>query len=227
MRRILVLVLLSGGLIGSGALATRAGAEPAALTGAYGNGVHAYFDGDYQCSYDALSGVIEAGSNDPRVYYYRGLSALKLGRIDEAQADFEQGANLEADGRGGVGSRVIGRALERVQGCDRLKLEHYRGRARVAALERDREATRQRYSDIYDSELDVLRRRRPERIEPAEPVAAPRPRAEAAEGDVGEEGNEPVAEKPPVEADAEEPAEPAEMPSDAANPFADEPTTGN
>jgi hypothetical protein len=133
-----------------------------------------------------------------------------------------------------VGSRAIGRALERVQGCDRLKLEQYRGRARVAALERDRSATQRRYSDIYESEADVLRRRRPERVEPAEPVAAPRPRVEAeeveaVEGEAVEEADAPVAEKPPAdaEADVEEPAEPAEKPSDAANPFADEPATEN
>ena len=234
MRLTILLLLFSSAFVGFSVGATRAGAEPAPLTIAYGNGVHAYFEGDYQCSYDALSGVIEAGSNDPRTYYFRGLSALKLGRLDEAEADFQQGANLEADGRGGVGSRAIGRALERVQGCDRLKLEQYRGRARVAALERDRSATRRRYSDIYESEADVLRRRRPERIEPAEPVAAPRPRVEAeeveaVEGEAVEEADAPVAEKPPAdaEADVEEPAAPAEKSSDAANPFADEPATEN
>ena len=123
MRRILLLLLLGSVLIGAGLSAARAAAEPAPLIVAYGNGVHAYFGGDYQSSYDALSGVIEAGSNDPRAYYFRGLSALKLGRLDEAEADFQQGANLEAEGRGGVGGRTIGRALERVQGCDRLNLE--------------------------------------------------------------------------------------------------------
>lgn len=232
MRRPLLLLLLLGSvLVGAGPIAARAAAEPAPLTVAYGNGVHAYFGGDYQSSYDALSGAIEAGSNDPRAYYFRGLSALKLGRLDEAEADFQQGANLEAEGRGGVGGRTIGRALERVQGCDRLKLEQYRGRARVAALERDRAAARRRYSDIYEPEADVLRRRRPERIEPAEPVAAPRPKveAEAEEGEAVEEAEEPVAEKPQAEpeADAEETEEPAEKPGDAANPFADEPAAEN
>jgi tetratricopeptide (TPR) repeat protein len=223
MRPTILLLLIGGVFLGSGVATTRAGAEPAPLTVAYGNGVHAYFEADYQCSYDALSGVIEAGSNDPRAYYYRGLSALKLGRLDEAEADFQQGANLEAEGRGSVGSRAIGRALERVQGCDRLKLEQYRGRARVAALERDRSATRQRYSDIYESEADVLRRRRPERIEPAEPVAAPRPKVEAEEGGAVEAAEEPAAERADAEADAERPAEPAGTPSDTANPFADGP----
>lgn len=225
MRRSLLLLLASSLLVGPVSAAARAGGEPAPLGVAYGNGVHAYFAGDYQCSFDALSGAIEAGSNDPRAYYFRGLSALKLGRLDEAEADFQQGANLEADGRGSVGGRAIGRALERVQGCDRLKLEHYRGRARVAALERDRDAAQRRYSDIYEPESDVLRRRRPERIEPGEPVVAPKPRVEADEAEAVAEPPM-AAPKSGAEAAEEEPAEPAGKPGDA-DPFADDPAPEN
>ena len=209
-------LLIGAILVGLSATAARATAEPAPLSIAYGNGVHAYFGGDFQCSYDALSSVIEAGGTDPRAHYFRGLAAPKLGRIDEAEADFEQGASLEAAGRGSVGSRMIGRALERVQGCDRLKLEQYRGRARVAALQRDRAATQRRYSDIYESEADVLRSRRPERIKTAEPLATPRPMAA--------EADEPAAEEP--KAEAEEPARPTGKRGVTANPFADEPDTG-
>lgn len=219
MRRLALVLLAIGGVVVLGAVGAQAGPQSAALTVAYGNGVHAYYDGDYQCSYDELSGVIEAGSHDPRVYYFRGLAALKLGRLDEAEADFQQGANLEAEGRGAQSSRTISLALERVQGCDRLKLERYRGQARVAMLQRDRELTRRRYSDIEDAEADVLRRRRPERIEPAEQLAAPAPkddRAAEAEEPAAEDGEKPRAER-------EEPAEPAEKPTDTANPFADEP----
>jgi Flp pilus assembly protein TadD len=184
-----------------------AGDMPSALAAGYGNGVHAFNEGDYQCSYDELTRVIEAGSSDPRVFYFRGLAALKLGRMDEADADFQQGANLEADG---VGGRAVSRALERIQGCDRLKLEQFRSQARVSAVQRDREAIRQRYSDIYEAEPEVLRRRRPE------PVQAPAPK---------EPG---VADEAPAEASAAEPAEaPAEEttaePADTANPFGDAP----
>jgi tetratricopeptide (TPR) repeat protein len=219
MRHLAFVLLAIGGFGFVSQTAARAGAASVALTVAYGNGVHAYYDGDYQCSYDELSGVIEAGSHDPRAYYFRGLAALKLGRMDEAEADFQQGANLEAEGRGGQSSRTISLALERVQGCDRLKLERYRGQARVAMLQRDREAIRQRYSDIEDAEADVLRRRRPERMEPAEQLAAPAPqggRTAEAEEPAADEAEKPRAER-------EEPAEPAEKPTDTANPFADEP----
>jgi len=215
--RIGLLVMLGAIVVSLAARAVEAGAEAAPLTVAYGNGVHAYNDGDYQCSYDELSSVIEAGSNDPRAFYFRGLAALKLGRVDEAEADFEQGANLEADGHGGRG---VARALERVQGCDRLKLEHYRSRARVAALQRDREAVRQRYSDIHDAEANVLRRRRPEAPKPAEGLRKPAPKADAPAAD------EPMAEEA-TEKPARESREPAaEPPADASNPFADEPAGG-
>ncbi len=40
----------------------------------YGRGVHAYFAGDDVRATEWLNSVIEAGSQDPRVYYYRGLS---------------------------------------------------------------------------------------------------------------------------------------------------------
>ena len=167
MRSLTALLLLALAIAAASARPSLAGDMPPALATGYGNGVHAYHEGDYQCSYDELSRVIEAGSNDPRVFYFRGLAALKLGRVDEADADFQQGANLEADG---VGGRTVSRALERIQGCDRLKLEQFRSQSRVAAVQRDREAIRQRYSDIYEAEPEVLRRRRPE---PVEPVPAP------------------------------------------------------
>ena len=41
--------------------------EPLAVASSYGAGVHAYYDGDYQTAYDALTAAIEAGSLDPRL----------------------------------------------------------------------------------------------------------------------------------------------------------------
>jgi tetratricopeptide (TPR) repeat protein len=207
----LVIATLAAGL--AAGLAP-AGDMPSALATGYGNGVHAFNEGDYQCSYDELSRVVEAGSNDPRAFYFRGLAALKLGRVDEADADFQQGATLEADG---VGGRAVSRALERIQGCDRLKLEQFRSQARVSAVQRDREAIRQRYSDIYEAEPEVLRRRRPE---PVEPVQAPAPKepGPAAKATTEEAAEEPAAEP------AKEPAEETTAePADTSDPFGDAP----
>lgn len=162
---------LDGGLRGlvaacTVALAGTAAAAPVTtidslpLAAAYGSGVHSYFAGDYGRSYDDLSQAIEGGTLDPRAYYFRGLAALKLGRMDEAEADFTAGAAREAEG---TGSWPIARSLERVQGCDRLKLERHRTRARVASLQESRRRNELRYLDVERGEADVLRRRRPVR----------------------------------------------------------------
>ena len=220
MRSMTAFLLLALVIATPSARQSLAGDMPPALATGYGNGVHAYNEGDYQCSYDELSRVIEAGSNDPRAFYFRGLAALKLGRVDEADADFQQGANLEADG---VGGRAVSRALERIQGCDRLKLEQFRSQARVSAVQRDREAIRQRYSDIYEAEPEVLRRRRPE---PVEPVQAPAPKETKLEAEADAAADE-TTEEPAAEP-AEEPAEEAmeeatEEPADTSDPFGDTP----
>jgi hypothetical protein len=191
------------------------GSLPLAAT--YGAGVHSYFAGDYTRSYDDLSAVIQAGSEDPRPRYFRGLAALQLGRLDEAEADFSEGADLEARG---TGAWPVAKALERVQGCDRLRLERHRVRARVATLQEARAAERRRYSEIEDAQSDVLRRWRPTPAEsrdkanvfenpPADALPAP------------EEIPQPAAEPTPEPAPAVEP--PADAPAAEAEPAAAEP----
>ena len=134
--------------------------ESLPLAAAYGSGVHGFFSGAYDRAYEDLSLVIDGGSTDPRAWYFRGLAALKLGRSDEAEADFAEGARRESGPGGGVWP--VSRSLERVQGGARLQLERHRTRARVVMLQRQREADRRRYTDIEDAQPDVLRRRRPE-----------------------------------------------------------------
>jgi tetratricopeptide (TPR) repeat protein len=147
------------------------------LAAAYGGGVHAYFAGDYARSHDDLSSAIQGGIDDPRAWYFRGLAALQLGRIDEAEADFTEAAERESRA---VGMWSVSRSLERVQGPERLQLERHRIRARVAALQRDREMVKRRYSGIEERQPDLLRRVRPvERLPAAkENPFADRPAAE-------------------------------------------------
>lgn len=212
-----VLAVLSASACGV-VLAAQPTIDSLALASAYGSGVHAYFSGNYERSYDDLSHAIEAGSLDPRAYYFRGLSALKLGRVDEAEADFAQGSTQETEG---AGAWPVSRSLERVQGPERLQLERHRMRARVAALQRQRDAVRQRYSQIEDAEADVLRRRRPVVERPldaespfsGEAAPAPAPRARL---------TPPAEDVPSAEPAADEPeAEMADEPE--AEPMADEP----
>lgn len=135
--------------------------EDQAVARMYGSGVHSFFSGDYQQAYDDLTQAVEAGTADPRAFYFRGLAARKLGRLDESEADFSMGARKEADGLGGW---PVSRSLERVQGTDRLALERYRAQARVAAVQRDREAIERRYSGIERMQPDLLRVQRPEGV---------------------------------------------------------------
>lgn len=194
------------------------GSLPLAAT--YGAGVHSYFAGDYARSFEDLSAVIQAGSEDPRPRYFRGLAALQLGRLDEAEADFSEGAELEARG---AGSWPVGRSLERVQGCDRLRLERHRVRARVARLQEDRAAAKRRYSEIEESQSDVLRRWRPV---PAEAPDAGNVFKEAPAGDlpapeeIPQPNPEPAAEPAPA---GEPAAEPAAEAAEAEPPAAEAP----
>lgn len=98
----------------------------------YGGGVHAYHAGDATRAYDELTQVIEAGSQDPRPWYFRGLAASKLGRFDEAEADFSTAAAREV---AGAGDWHVGRSLERVQGRDRFAIERHRIRAQIIAAQ--------------------------------------------------------------------------------------------
>jgi hypothetical protein len=135
--------------------------EDAAIATLYGGGVHAFFSGDYQRAYDDLSQAVEAGTKDPRAFYFRGLAARKLGRLDESEADFVTGARREAEGLGGW---PVARSLERVQGLERLALEQHRNQARVAAVQQERRAVERRYSGIQQRQPDLLRVQRPEGV---------------------------------------------------------------
>lgn len=194
------------------------------LAAAYGDGVHAYFAGDFQRAYEDLSQAIEAGTTDPRAYYFRGLAALRQGRSDEAEADFTEGATRES---AGLGAWPVGRSLERIQGSDRLRLERHRMRARVTLLQRQRDAELQRYSQIEAAQPDVLRNRRPvgARVEaddeanPFEPGAAPTGRATPRRMPA-EPAAEPAMPEEPAVPGEPLPA-PAREPAPAVDPFGD------
>ena len=61
---------------------------------------------------------VEGGSKDPRVFYFRGLTYLKLGRPQDAAMDFRKGAELESKDINRFYN--VGKALERVQGSARV-----------------------------------------------------------------------------------------------------------
>ncbi|MDX1962705.1 MAG: tetratricopeptide repeat protein [Pirellulales bacterium] len=151
MRRNLAALLFGASLFA----APLCGADLAILGQYYGTGVHHYNAGNYLAAHEDLNAAITGGSEDPRAFYFRGLSLLNLGSENEAIADFKKGAELEA--LDSTGFYQVGRSLERVQGSRRLQLEKYRAAARVALYQKAQEARNQRYEVARGNEAAVLR----------------------------------------------------------------------
>lgn len=126
-----------------------------ALTAVYGRGVHAYFSGNTTEAEQLFSQVIQAGSTDPRPYYFRGVMRLSQGRQFEAENDMRIGAAYEARNPGVQHS--IGRALQRVQGPARRTLEKFRRQAKLDRVQRGRQRTQQRYEQLNQVAPNVLR----------------------------------------------------------------------
>ena len=195
------LALLLGGL--ALLYTPTAGGQEAAFGQLYGLGVHAYFSQEYASAYEHLTKAIDAGSQDPRTCYFRGLCYLQLGREDEAKMDFEKGAELEA--AEGATDYQVARALERIQGEDRMLLEEYRRDARATVLERDMQRRRQMYGEMRAEQSAILERQ----IEqaPAVPAGAPAPAAGSNDDPFGVgDAAAPAAQEPPA---AAEPAAPS------------------
>ncbi|QDT13762.1 hypothetical protein [Planctomycetes bacterium K23_9] len=108
-----------------------ASSQDAVLAEIYGRGVHSFYAGRYDEARQLFSSAINAGSKDPRAYYFRGIVSTMTGSSYEAESDWQQGAQLEASGKTTV---AIGRSLSRFQGSGRLKLEQIRQAARLQAL---------------------------------------------------------------------------------------------
>ncbi|HEX4130459.1 MAG TPA: hypothetical protein VHZ24_10465 [Pirellulales bacterium] len=125
------------------------GDDPA-VEDAFGRGAHAYFTGDYFRAFNDLTAAIQSGTRDARIYYFRGLTCLNLGREPDARADFTKGANLEANEVDRFYD--VGKSLERVQGSHRLLLERYRTGARIAAARVREQRRQQRYEHVRQAQ---------------------------------------------------------------------------
>jgi len=125
-----------------------ASAQNAILAQMYGKGVHAYYSGNQTEARKFLSMAIDNGSKDPRAYYFRGMAAYASDSISEAESDWRQGAQLEAQGRT---NPFVSRALTRFQGTGRLKLEQIRQQARLQAMVTRAARSNQRIGEINAS----------------------------------------------------------------------------
>ena len=143
--------------------------QNAILAETYGQGVHAYNGGRLNDALEFFSLAIDNGSQDPRVYYYRGIVNYVSGRPEEAVKDWQAGAGIEA--LGGP-NPSIGRSLARFQGNGRLKLEQIRQAARIKALAEANARSRQRYGEIQATPENSAAVKPPSRV-PSRPVTPP------------------------------------------------------
>jgi tetratricopeptide (TPR) repeat protein len=169
------IVLLVGGLASLWTVSLSA--QDAILGQQFGLGAHAYFSGDYQKATEYLTSAIQGGSEDPRVYYFRGLSDFQLGRKQQAAEDFKRGARLES--REANRFFFVSKSLERVQGQARAELESYRNEARMATMKETEKLRKARYEAIQREESRVMR----ENAIEAEPVVVSAPTPEPAAPD--------------------------------------------
>jgi len=99
-----------------------------AMDETYGIGVHSYYSGNLTQADQIFNQLVDSGSQDPRVYYFRGVTQSRLTRDAAGKADFEKGADLEMQGKRAVD---VGRALQRIQGRVRTEIEKARSAARL------------------------------------------------------------------------------------------------
>jgi hypothetical protein len=181
----------------------------------YSDGVHAYFSGNVARAEQSLAAAIAQHPNDPRPYYFRGLTLLRMGRSDEARSDFAIGASLEAQRPGRF---AIGKSLERVQGGDRLVLEQYRRQARTDGASLRVEQRQTRYQRNAGGDAAVLRQRI---AVPLNELMEP--------GDLPQWTNRPAVVQAPVEvavpADAADRGAVETAADTFSDPFADDPET--
>ena len=180
MFRRIVLLVVAGASLCAGSMF----AQDVVLGQKYGLGVHAYFAGDAVKAYEQLTDAIDSGSKDPRAFYFRGLAYLKLGRTQEANLDFQKGADLES--RDTNKFYNVAKSLERVQGAARMALENFRVEARMAVYAEAERMRKARYEAIQREEQRVLRSQTviptpsPEVTKAAEPDAFAAPAEKAA-----------------------------------------------
>lgn len=91
----------------------------------FNRGVSSYLRGDYKKAIEELSDAVSLVPTDPLIWYYRGLAMKANGELARGQHDVLLGVHFEKDLSPGR-RRAINRSLFRVQGSDRLWLEHFR-----------------------------------------------------------------------------------------------------
>ena len=125
----------------------------------YGQGVHAYNIGEYEAALNIFNSAVEQGTEDPRVFLFRGLVYHHQGKTKEALTDLKKGAELEAVDKRGF--YPVAPALIRVQGKVRLQVERLRREARANLVQIEKARTAARYEEQKTNEAAALRKPTP------------------------------------------------------------------
>jgi hypothetical protein len=129
-------------------------AQQEAASELYGFGVHAYHSNRHSEALDLFSQSITHSGQDPRVFYFRGLTQFAMGNPEAAGDDFKAGAQLEY--LGSNRKYNIGVALERVQGVARLEIEGVRRSTKIAMISKKRQMDQIKYNQIKKQEQGVI-----------------------------------------------------------------------
>jgi tetratricopeptide (TPR) repeat protein len=204
------IAVLAACLLAVGLGSSAAYGQDQVLAEIYGRGVHAYFGGRLEEAESTLSEAINQGSKDPRCYYFRGLTLLRLGRLDEANADFMLGAKEEV--KDVALSTLVSRSLARVQGGPRLLIEKARQAARIEHRAAQVARDKARYEEWQSNEKRMLR----QPVEDTPPAKPEEKEPEEAEPEKPE-ADEPASDEPASDEPKEEPKN--DKPED--DPFGD------
>ena len=90
----------------------------------YNAGVRAYRAENFPKALASLESAVKLDPVDARYWYYLGLAQFELGKKADAEASFKKGSDLEI--RSQPSSKLVGEALERVQGAARKDLGEFR-----------------------------------------------------------------------------------------------------
>ena len=94
----------------------------------YSSGIHAFNSQRYAEAIGWFDQLEAKGSQDPRAFFFRGLSQSRSGNATAANADFETAARMELTIAGR--SYSVPKALERIQGRERTTIEQHRRAAK-------------------------------------------------------------------------------------------------
>ena len=127
----------------------------------YGQGVHAFFDRDYEGAVTILLKIDDIKSADPRPYYFLGLAYLRQEKTEQADQYFKKAAQLEYSGRA-ARDYGVAESLRRIQGEERLRIEKIRSEERTNAQIREQQFREARYGKENADDRESLRQIAPQ-----------------------------------------------------------------